>query len=142
MPLTDWQELAFQNLVDLYRPRYEIDPMKRIQVDTDFDLVATAIPANYKNNQSPEEVDPIGRVEQFNIFTRDEWHFAIDVEIGAQWLIHDRTVDRYGNPSPWFGQYWIVQGTAQNFPSLGERDANMRIVRANVIAHPPRHLAT
>ncbi len=113
--------------------------MKRIQVDTDYDLAAEGVRANYRNNQSPEMPEAAGRIEEVNFLTRDEWHFAIDQEIGSGWLIHDRTVDRYGNPSPWYGTYWICQGTTQNFPSLGERDANMRIMRANVVIPPPRH---
>jgi hypothetical protein len=141
MSLNRRQQRLYRETVNLFSPRYQKNTGRNTQVDTDYDPAGTGVKALLVNNQSPELPELDGRTEEVSIFTRDEWHFDIAQTIASGWLIQNQTIDRNGNPSPWYGKYWIVQGDSQNIPSLGGRRVNARIVKANLLPTPPKGLS-
>jgi hypothetical protein len=128
MALNRRQNRLYKNLAKIWRPAYQKDAPTKEETETRYEPVATGVSCLYTNQESPESVGAGGfpRYEQPSFFTRDVWDFAIDVEIDAEYLIQDQTVDRFGNPSPHFGRYWLVVGTPQKLPSLGRRNCNMK----------------
>jgi hypothetical protein len=142
MGLNARQRLAYRNRASIWRPIYSEDSATKEEVQTSFQLVATNVPCLYKNQESPESVGAGGfpRYEQPSFFTRDVFHFAIDQEVGAEYLLQDTTVDRFGQQSPHYGAYWLVVGEPQKFVALGKRNANYKRCLAIEQPEPPKNI--
>ena len=139
MPLNNRQRLAYKNQATIWRPKYRTSDAIKEEVATEYELVATGVPCLYKNQESPESVGAGGfpRYEQPSFFTRDVFHFAIDQEVDAEYLLQDTTTDRFGAPSPHYGSYWLIVGTPQKFAALGGRNANFKRCLAIEQPEPP-----
>jgi hypothetical protein len=71
------------------------------------------------------------RIEEDNLFTRDEIHFGDDVAIDSDWIVKNVTVNtRDGTQSLNYGRYWIVAGQPKSVSQRGNRNAQKRIVEA------------
>jgi hypothetical protein len=138
--LTPRQRLCYQDLVNIWRPVYAEDSSTKEEAATSFAPVATNVPCHYLNKMSPETAGPFGRFEEVSFFTRDEFHFDVAQEMGAEYLLQLISVDRNGNQVPKYGQYWLVAGTPQQFPARGGRNANYLLALAVQQPNPPRNI--
>jgi hypothetical protein len=141
LPLNARQRIAYRERCSLWRPVYSTHSGTGEQIATSYTLVATNVPCLLVNTESPEVPGSLARYQQASFFTRDSWHFAIDQEVGAEFLIQNTTVDRYGVASPLNGKYWIVSGDPQKFPALGGRNANFKLAKAVQQPDPPKGFA-
>lgn len=140
MGLTRRQIRLYRNTATIWRPVYALDSASKEEVQTRYEFVAIGVRGLYTNQESPESVGAGGfpRYEQPSFFTRDVWDFAIDQECEAEYLLQDQTLDRFGNPSPHFGAYWLVVGEPQKFPSLGRRNCNFKRCLTIEQPEPPK----
>jgi hypothetical protein len=138
MALTPRQRIAYRERVTLWRPVYSTHSGTGEQIATSYELVATNVPCLLVNTESPEVPGALARYQQASFFTRDSYHFDIDQEVGAEYLIQNTTVSRYGVNSPLYGHYWIVSGNPQVFPALGGRNANFKLAKAVQQPDPPK----
>lgn len=125
---SDRQEIIYQHEVDLWRPVTTNDPVSARREGKTHVLSEAGVMCHFVGRQSVEAPTAIGRSESDNFYTRDEYHFPEDVEIGAAWVIVNRTLDFDGNETQHYNRVWITQGRAKDVAKLGDRDAGKRQV--------------
>lgn len=136
MALTPRQIILYTHRAELWRATITKDGDGRVTGKT-WTLQATAIPCYFLFRSSTEAPSVAGGLEADNFFSRDELHTDGTLDIDADDVLKNVTLDSNGSQSAAYGRFWVVAGQPQAVSNQGRRRARMKVVQAVQIEVPP-----
>ncbi len=136
MALTPRQRILYDHLCDQWRATLTKDADGRITGKA-WTKIASAVPCYFMFRQSTEAPSAAGGLESDNLWSRDEIHTDGTLDIDADDVLKNLTLDSDGSQSAAYGRYWVVSGQPQAVSNQGRRRARMKIVQAVQIEVPP-----
>lgn len=130
MPLTDRQQILYQNYVDLWRRNVSV--VSDGTVTESFTKAYSNVQCYKQPRSSLSSIEEFGRAEHDIFGTHDIFHFAEDQAIDDTWVIVDKTPG-----SSTLNKCWVCRGNPTWIQGIGDRQAGKRYSEASYLETPP-----
>jgi len=141
MPLSARQLRLYTHRIDLYKPSTVFET-SGVASGASWELAASDVPCYFEIQSNLDDPTAIGRVKSDMFITLDTLHLAEDQECGADWMVHNKTLDsETGLPSRNYGLWWRVRGPARDISQGGTRHAQKREFKVYLEDTPPEGIS-
>ena len=116
--MAHWQTALFQHTVDIWRPTRTLGSDGQYSAAT-YSLYASGVSCYHNVTPSVSQPDVIGRMEQDNIFTLDEFWFDEAQSILEEDVIVEKTLLSDGSQSNRYGKGYMTRGDPRLIADTG-----------------------